>query len=117
MEYTGDTSSLACNIVRTKIFWNSVLSTLNTRFMTLDIKDFYLLHDLAEYEYIFIPLDLIPEEFIAKYKLKDIAITFRLLPKQIHHGAMVEPNNRTTIHLSCRQLWSKFHLYKPSQTH
>jgi len=69
MNYNGETSSLSSNIVTNKILWNSVLSTPNAQFMTLDIKNFYLMYDLKEYEYIFIPLDLIPEDFIEKYNL------------------------------------------------
>jgi hypothetical protein len=61
-------------IVITKLLLNSVISTPGARFMTADIKDFYLNTDLAEYEYVTIPLTLLPQAAIDKYELADIII-------------------------------------------
>ena len=47
--------------------------------MTIDIKDFYLNSHLKEYEYIYIDLDLIPQDFIDKYNLEDIAKNGKVL--------------------------------------
>eukprot|EP00978_Attheya_sp_CCMP212_P022264 scaffold66181_cov26-Attheya_sp.AAC.1 len=37
--------------------------------MCVDVKDFYLNNDMEIYEYIRIPVEIIPEEFIRAYNL------------------------------------------------
>jgi hypothetical protein len=39
-----------------KLYWNSVVSTEDARYMCLDIKNFYLTTALKYYEYMQIPL-------------------------------------------------------------
>ena len=56
-----------------KILFNSVVSTENAKFMTMDISNFYLMTPLKRPEYVRVSLGDIPEEIIKKYKLKDIA--------------------------------------------
>jgi hypothetical protein len=67
----GNSSTKVADIVTTKLLLNSVISTPGARFMTLDLKDFYLNTDLAEYEYVKIPLSLLPQAAIDKYNLTD----------------------------------------------
>ena len=55
-----------------KILFNSVVSTRNAKFMTMDISDFYLMTPLKRPEYIRISIKEIPKEIINKYKLRDI---------------------------------------------
>ncbi|KAL7477514.1 hypothetical protein ACHAW6_003322 [Cyclotella cf. meneghiniana] len=55
-----------------KILFNSVISTTATRFMTMDISNFYLNTPLKCPEYIRMKLTVIPEEIIKEYKLRDI---------------------------------------------
>jgi hypothetical protein len=52
--------------------FNSVISTPDGRFMTIDLKDFYLCSDLLEYEYVRIPMHLIPQEIIDLYNLEPL---------------------------------------------
>ncbi len=49
--------------------FNSVLSTPNAKFMGLDIKDFYLNTEMECYEYMRMPIDIIPQEIIDQYDL------------------------------------------------
>jgi len=42
IEYLGKTSTKAADITTVKILFNSVLSTDGARFITLDLKDFYV---------------------------------------------------------------------------
>jgi hypothetical protein len=42
VDYPGDVSTKTANITTIKILLNSVLSTPDARFMTIDLKDFYL---------------------------------------------------------------------------
>ena len=46
----------------TKMFLNSVISTPNARFMTMDIKDFYLGTPLKCYKYIRMQYNIIPDD-------------------------------------------------------
>ena len=55
-----------------KILFNSVVSTRNAKFMTMDISNFYLMTPLKRPEYICISIKDIPDEIINKYKLRNI---------------------------------------------
>ena len=54
--------------------FNSVLSTDDVRFMNIDIKDFYYKTLLEIFEYMQMPLKLMPQEIIAEYKLINLVI-------------------------------------------
>jgi hypothetical protein len=41
--------------------------TPNAKFMTLDLKDFYLMTPMKRYEYFCMKLDLFPQDIIDKY--------------------------------------------------
>jgi hypothetical protein len=47
-----------------KLLLNSAISTPGAKFMTGDLKDFYLGTPLPEYEYMRIPVKLIPESIM-----------------------------------------------------
>ena len=47
----GSTSTRTANLTTSKLLWNSVLSTEGTKYMCLDIKNFYLTAALDYYEY------------------------------------------------------------------
>ena len=50
---------------------NSVMSTPGVRFVTIDIKDFYLNTPLYRPEYLRMKLSYFPEDVIEHYKLKE----------------------------------------------
>jgi hypothetical protein len=52
-----------------KMLFNSVISTKNARFMTMDISNFYLMTPLHRPEFIQMKLSNIPDEVIEEYKL------------------------------------------------
>ena len=54
-----------------KILFNSVISTKGARFMTGDIKNFYLMTPLKRKEYVKLKLADIPLEVINEYKLRN----------------------------------------------
>ena len=56
-----------------KLLFNSVVSTKNAKFMTMDISNFYLMNPLKRPEYIGISTMDIPIKIINAYKLKDTA--------------------------------------------
>eukprot|EP00804_Cyclotella_cryptica_P023928 CCRYP_010044-RA/>CCRYP_010044-RA protein AED:0.06 eAED:0.07 QI:0/0/0/1/1/1/3/0/1072 len=73
INYPGDCGTPTADMITVKILLNSVISTLNARFMTIDIKDFYLNTPMARPEYMRLKLADIPAAIIDLYKLRDIA--------------------------------------------
>jgi hypothetical protein len=56
-------------MVTSKILWNSVLSTANAKYCCADVKKFYLETPMARYEYMRMPVRLLPDAFIEAYNL------------------------------------------------
>ena len=54
-----------------KILLNSIISTKRARFCNIDLKDFYLNTPMQRYEYMLVPIDLIPKDIFQEYNLKD----------------------------------------------
>jgi hypothetical protein len=67
--YDGNVSTKTADLSTVKIVLNSVVSTPHARFMTADLKDFYLETPMAQYEYMRIPVAIIPPSIIDEYKL------------------------------------------------
>ena len=69
--YTGNVSTKTADLTTAKCLFNSTISTPNGRFMTLDLSDFYLESHLApaEYEYVRIPIWMIPPHIQTLYNL------------------------------------------------
>ncbi len=73
MHYPGDAGTPTANLLTVKLLLNSIISTPNAKFTTMDIKDFYLNTPMARYEYMQLRISDMPEDVIAYYKLTDIA--------------------------------------------
>jgi hypothetical protein len=43
VNYPGDCGAPTANLLTVKLLLNSIISTPNAKFMTLDLKDFYLM--------------------------------------------------------------------------
>ena len=71
IDYGGDVSTKTASLPTVKILLNSVISTEGGRFMTLDIKDYYLGTPLVDYEYMRIPIGAIPPAIFEKYNLAE----------------------------------------------
>ena len=69
LDYPFDTSTRTSDITTAKLLWNSVLSTKDARFITIDIKDFYLCTPMTYKQYMKIPVQVIPKEIMEKYDL------------------------------------------------
>ena len=57
------------NQMTVKLLHNSIISTPNAKFMTLDLKDFYLMTLMKRYKYFCMKLDIFPQDIIDKYNL------------------------------------------------
>jgi hypothetical protein len=51
VNYPGDCGTPTADLLTVKLLLNSVISTPNAKFMTLDLKDFYLMTPMKRYEY------------------------------------------------------------------
>jgi hypothetical protein len=71
VHYDGDVSTKTADLTTVKTMLNSVKSTPNDRFMTGDIKDFYLETPMEakDYAYMRITVTAIPNSIMTKYKL------------------------------------------------
>ena len=71
--YTEDVSTLTVDITTSKIVVNSNMYTPGARYMCYDINNSYLGTPLIRYEYIKIPIDILPEEIILEYNLMNLS--------------------------------------------
>jgi hypothetical protein len=69
IHFPGNKTTKTADLTTSELMFNSVISTPGGRFMSIDLKDFYLCSDLEEYEYVHIPLYLIPESIMDLYDL------------------------------------------------
>ena len=60
INFPGDVTTPTADLIMAKIIFNSVLSTKNARFMCADIANFYLNNPMNRYEYMKLPLEIIP---------------------------------------------------------
>jgi hypothetical protein len=71
-DYPGVVTIQTADLTTTKILFNSVLSTKNAKMLTTDLKDFYLGTPMERYEYMRVPIHMIPDSIIVLYKLHDL---------------------------------------------
>ena len=71
VNYPGDYGTPTTNMLTIKLLLNSVISTPGEKFMTIDIKDFYLNTLMMRYKYMRLKLEDLPEDVIKEYKLRD----------------------------------------------
>ena len=70
-QYEGELTTRTSDLTTSKCLWNSVISTKGAKYMCADASNFYLATPLEKYQYMKIPVNLIPQEFINLYKLQD----------------------------------------------
>jgi hypothetical protein len=74
IDYPGNKTTKTADISTCKLMFNSVISTPKGRFMTIDLKDFYLCSDLTDYEYVRIPRHMLPDNIIDLYNLEPLIV-------------------------------------------
>ena len=73
IDYPGSTSTKTADLPTIKTLFNSVILTPDGHFMTIDLKDFFLGTPLEDrFEYICIPVHVIPAEIMALYELQKL---------------------------------------------
>ena len=71
INYPGNCSTPTTNMLTVKLLLNSVISTKGAKFMSIDIKNFYLNTPMARYEYMRLKIAKLPQYFIDEYKLQE----------------------------------------------
>ncbi|KAL7488941.1 hypothetical protein ACHAW6_014541, partial [Cyclotella cf. meneghiniana] len=71
INYPGEVGTPTAEMLVAKLLFNSIVSTPNAKFMTIDISNFYLMTPLMRPEYLRVKLTDIPAEIITEYKLRD----------------------------------------------
>jgi hypothetical protein len=71
INYSGAVATPTAEMLVAKILFNSVISTKDAKFMTIDIYNFYLNYPLPRPEFVKIKIIDIPEEIIKEYKLRN----------------------------------------------
>jgi hypothetical protein len=69
IQYQGDVSTRSADLTTSKCLWNSTISTDGAKYMCLDVKNFYLGTPMDTFEYMRIPIKLIPHKIIVQYNL------------------------------------------------
>ena len=86
LEYPGNVSTPTAKLTTAKCLINSTISTPDARFAVFDISNFYLGTPMDRYEYMRLPLSIIPAEIVAQYKLRDIATADGWVYTEIRRG-------------------------------
>ena len=73
ISYAGELTTRTASITTAKLVWNSVVSTEGAKYACFDISNMYLHTPLApeDYEYMRIPIAILPEHTIEQYQLRD----------------------------------------------
>jgi hypothetical protein len=74
LDYSSDTATSTTDITTLKILINSTLSTEDAKMMMIDIKNYYLGTPLPTYEYMRIPISILPLDIIEKYKFTHLVV-------------------------------------------
>jgi hypothetical protein len=69
INYSDDCGTPTADILTTKLMANSIISTPNSKFMTINIKDLYLMMPMDRYKYFRMKLELFPQDIIDEYGL------------------------------------------------
>ena len=67
--YPGDCGTPTVDFLTVKLLLNSVISTPGAKFMTIDIKDFYLNTHMYRFKYMKMKLSNLPKDFVTLYNL------------------------------------------------
>jgi len=71
IDYPHELTTRTAALTTTKLMWNSVISTEGAKYVCTDAKNFYLTAPLDRHEYMRMPIDIFPQEFIDQCGLAD----------------------------------------------
>jgi hypothetical protein len=98
-----------------KLLINSIISTEGARFMTMDIKDFYLNTPMARFEYMLLRIADMPDDVIAHYNLRNKATPDGYIYCEIQKGMYGLRQAGIIAQLLFEEQLAK-HVYRQSKT-
>ena len=72
LTYDNETAAPTANLLEAKLILNSTISTKNAKFLTADIKDFFLSSKIAKPEFMKMHKDEIPNDVFRKYNMQKL---------------------------------------------
>ncbi len=72
IDYPGNKAIPSADLTTAKLLINSTISTPGPKFLGIDLANFYLNTPMPNPEYMGLHLDIIPEEIIIAYNLRDL---------------------------------------------
>ena len=91
INYPGEVATPTAEMTLVKVLWNSVISTKGARYMTMDLKDFYLNTTLERFEYIKLRMGNIPNKIVIKYQRQEKETTDGHIYIEVRHGMYSRP--------------------------
>ncbi len=86
IDYPSTKSTPTANLTTAKLLINSTINMPGVTFLGIDVANFYLNTPLPNYKYMCIHLDIIPEEIILTYNLRNIVNPDRWVYIKIRQG-------------------------------
>ena len=97
IKWPGDVGTKTASLDIMKLLLNSVLTSKGAKFVTFDIKNFYLQTPIDRPEYVHIKITDIPQDFIGKYNLKDFVDTNGWVYFEIRNGIYGLPQSGALV--------------------
>jgi hypothetical protein len=91
VHYPGDAGTPTADLLTVKLLINSIISTAGAKFMTMDIKNFYLNTPMTRYKYMRLRIANMPEDVIEHYNLCDKATPDGYVYCEIQKGMYGQP--------------------------
>ena len=86
INYPGNKSTPTADLTTVKLLLNSTISTPGAVFLGMDLANFYLNTPMPNPEYLRLRLDVIPEEIIVAYNIRDFITADGWVYITIHKG-------------------------------
>ena len=115
VHYPGDAGTPTADLLTVKLLINSIISTAGAKFMTMDIKDFYLNTPMARYECMRLRSTGMPEDVIKQFNLHDKATPDGYIYCEIQKGMYGLPQAGIITQQLLEERLKK-HGYRQSQT-
>ncbi len=69
VNYPKDCGTPTADLITVKLLLNSIISMPHSKFMTLNLKDFYLMTPMKRYKNFHMKIDLFPQDIIDLYNI------------------------------------------------
>jgi hypothetical protein len=115
VHYPSNAGTPTADLLTVKILINSIISTAGAKFITMDIKSFYLNTPMARYKYMQLRIADMPDNVIEHYNLRDKATPHGYIYCEIQKGMYGLPQAGIIAQKLLEERLQK-HGYRQSQT-